>query len=227
MPGFLAQRAADDLGRALFRKADQPARDRGDGIVGVARGDRHRHRLRGLEELELDVQPGVGEIAALVGHEGRGVAGEAQRADGHLGVGQRRPAQHRQGRRPAQKAHRAAACECRHVLSSPGTSAAWGAARNRPRCADGAGGVCDSNPGKINPSRARRGPKGAHAAPCRGGCAVGPRTMMTLACPRSASDTAGALTGGVSSRSRCNRAPITTGRCPARQALLAPRAASL
>ena len=63
----------------LVGKADQPARDRINGIVDITAGKRDGHWLSGLEELELDIKPGLSKISALKGHEISGMRGEAQR----------------------------------------------------------------------------------------------------------------------------------------------------
>ncbi len=91
-PFFLDQRTADDLDRAFFRQIDQAARDGRYAEIHVAGGNRHRHRLRRLEILELDFEAFLGEIAALECDETRRVRGKPQRADRDLvgGGGHRR-----------------------------------------------------------------------------------------------------------------------------------------
>ncbi len=78
------QGTADHFDRTLIRQRHQPARDRGHGIVDIPAGNRHGHRLGGLKELELDIQTGLLEILALIGHECAGMAGKAQRAQSDL-----------------------------------------------------------------------------------------------------------------------------------------------
>src|SRR5690606_6222974 len=83
---LLSQRSADYLDRAFFGKAHKAAAHGGHGIVSVARGNRHSHRLCGLEELEFDVQAFVLVVAALESNEAWRMASEAHHAEVHLGV---------------------------------------------------------------------------------------------------------------------------------------------
>ena len=94
---------------------------RGDPEVDVARGDGDRDRLGGLEELQLDLEPLVGEIPALERDEARGVGGEAQGADGDL-VG---------GRGGLRQERRAVEAETAPIAAAP--IAAAPASRIQPR----------------------------------------------------------------------------------------------
>jgi hypothetical protein len=66
---------------ALAGLIEQSTGERGDAELDVTRGRRDRDRLRGIEELELDVEPLVAEIAALESDEHRTGGGEPQDAD--------------------------------------------------------------------------------------------------------------------------------------------------
>jgi hypothetical protein len=96
LPGdarFLLQRAADHPDRTAIGQRDQRAGHRGDAVIHIARGDRHRHRLRGIEEPQFDVEPGIGEIAPFQRDIAAGMAGQPQRAHHHRRVGERRAGQ--------------------------------------------------------------------------------------------------------------------------------------
>ena len=78
---FFAQRATYDFDCAFFSQVDQPARNSGDGVIHIARGNGNGHRSGCLEEFELDVQTSVGKILAFLRDETCGMRCEPQRAD--------------------------------------------------------------------------------------------------------------------------------------------------
>ena len=57
--GLFAAHAADHLQRALAGEIIEPGGEGGDAEIDIARGGRHRDRLRGVEEFQLDIEPGV------------------------------------------------------------------------------------------------------------------------------------------------------------------------
>src|SRR5690606_1035836 len=86
-------RAADDLDRALFGKAHQAAAHGGDTVVGIAGSDGDGHGLCCLEELQLDIQTFILEVAALEGEIAWRMACEARHTEIDLGVGECRTAE--------------------------------------------------------------------------------------------------------------------------------------
>src|SRR5947199_2693762 len=68
---LLAAHAADHLQRALAGEVIKP---RGEGRypkIDIARGGRDRDRLRGIEEFQLDIEPGLAEITLVLRDEHR------------------------------------------------------------------------------------------------------------------------------------------------------------
>jgi hypothetical protein len=59
--------------------------ERGDTEIDVARGGGDRDRLCGIEELQLDVEPGITKITLVLRDEDRRRRGQAQHADLYLG----------------------------------------------------------------------------------------------------------------------------------------------
>ena len=97
--GLLAAHAADHLQRALAGEIIEPRGEGGDAEIDVARGGRHRDRLRRVEEFQLDVEPGLAEIALVLRDEHRRRRRQPEHADLGLQriVGAREPARgHRQ-----------------------------------------------------------------------------------------------------------------------------------
>ena len=79
----LAAVPRDDDHAAEVREVEERRREADDGEVDVARGDRERGRNGGVEEHELRLNAGVGEVALLDAHEERRLRRDPQHADLH------------------------------------------------------------------------------------------------------------------------------------------------
>ena len=95
--GLLAAHAADHLQRALAGEIIEPGGERRDAEIDVARGGRHRDRLRRVEEFQLDIEPGLAEIALVLRDEDRRRRRQPEHADLRLQrlIGARRRAARR------------------------------------------------------------------------------------------------------------------------------------
>ncbi len=106
--GLLAAHAADHLQRALAGEIVETGGERGDAEIDIARGGRHRDRLRRVEEFQFDIEPGFAEIALVLRDEHRRRRRQPQHADLGLqrvvGPRDRRAAPDRQAGPPAQAA---------------------------------------------------------------------------------------------------------------------------
>src|SRR5438552_720298 len=79
--GLLAAHAADHLQRALAGKIVEAGGKGGNAEIDVAGGGRDRNRLRRVEKFQLDIEPGLAEIALVLRDKHRRRRRQAEHAD--------------------------------------------------------------------------------------------------------------------------------------------------